>query len=114
MEIKYGIYLFQLFKIDLVLKTDHIITTDYRKTNFSYFQIQFWMSNQMKRQHTIDRDIKEIVLLCIEEEESMTKREKEYFLKNREKIINSLPSRLIIKSEDIVPKDLCGRGCCIQ
>ncbi|MDD4930734.1 MAG: hypothetical protein PHG66_01090 [Candidatus Colwellbacteria bacterium] len=49
----------------------------------------------VRRQELIDRELKELVAMCIEEEDSMTLREKEFFAKNKVKILDEIPSRIL-------------------
>lgn len=62
---------------------------------------------EIRRQKLIDRELKELVALCIEEEENMNPVEKEFFAKT--KILDEIPSRT--KTQEV---KYSWSPCCIQ
>lgn len=66
---------------------------------------------EIRRQELINRELKELVVACIEDEETMTPREREFFIKNKTRILDEVPSRKFKKTQEI--KYLCA-PCCIQ
>jgi len=91
------------------------------------------MSSETLRRQLIDQELRELVILCIEEEDNMSLKDKELFLKNKTKILSDIPSRIKTSPppekrdtrtygggeisekdpSDIITGGICGM-CCIQ